>query len=270
MPNRVAFIGAGKMAEALIKGTIDSHALSAAEITATDIDNSRLVYLKKIYGINTTDDNVQAARQAETVILVVKPQVIDVILEQLHGADLRGKLIISIAAGVTSKHILSILGNDISLVRVMPNAPALVSQGISAIAAPPELSKQDHNLVDKIFSSIGDVVFLAEALINQVTAISGSGPAYFFYFVKTLIQAGEDIGLSKPVAARLVKATIMGAAAMLAATELEVDELIAIVASKGGTTEAALDRFEQGGVSDIITRGVLAAFKRAEELDSYK
>jgi len=267
MPNQVAFIGAGKMAEALIKGAIDSHALAPADITATDIDSQRLTHIKKTYGINTATDNVQTARQVETIILAVKPQVIDGILEDLRTAGLRGKLLITIAAGVTTKHIIDILGPGVTLVRVMPNAPALVAKGISAIAVPSDLAESGRGLIDKIFRSIGGVLFLEESLINQVTAISGSGPAYFFYFVKILIQAGEDIGLSHQVATQLVQATIEGSAAMLRSTGLNADELIAMVASKGGTTEAALKRFEEGGISDIITQGVFAAFKRARELD---
>ncbi|HEX21494.1 MAG TPA: pyrroline-5-carboxylate reductase [Actinobacteria bacterium] len=267
MPSQVAFIGAGKMAEALIKGAVDTRALLPADIIAVDIDNKRLEYIEKTYGVTTSNDNIEAARQAKTIILAVKPQVIDSVLENIRTAGLSGKLIISIAAGVTTKHILAILGSELNLVRVMPNAPALVSRGISAIAAPPNLSEAEQGLIDKIFRSVGEVVFLDESLINQVTAISGSGPAYFFYFVKTLIQAGVDIGLTKKVATQLAKATIMGAAVMLDATELETEELIAMVASKGGTTEAALKEFDQSGVSDTIAQGVFAAFKRAQELD---
>lgn len=265
---KLAFIGAGRMAEALIKGVLSSKIFSAGEIIASDIDAFRLDHLRQKYKIEATTDNKQAAAEASTVLLAVKPQHIDGVLEEFRNLDIEKTLFISIAAGVTTKHILEVLGRAVKLVRVMPNAPALVGKGVSAIALPADLTNAERRIVVELFGAVGKVVFLDENLINQATALSGSGPAYFFYIVNALIEAGVKIGLSEKVAAKLVKATISGSAKMLEATEIDPVSLIEMVASKGGTTEAALKTFDQGGISDIIIQGVSAALERAAELDA--
>ena len=267
MSVKVAFIGAGRMAEALIKGIITAGLYSPADIIATDVDSDRLAFMSKTYGIETSADNYGAAVSASIIVLCVKPQHLDVVLAVLGDMDMDRKLIISIAAGVTTGHIRSIINRPVSLVRVMPNAPALVGRGISVMAAAEELPIDDRRTASDLFSAVGEVLFLDESLINQVTAISGSGPAYFYYWARSLERAGEAIGLPADVAATLVRATFTGAAKLMDSSGTSLDDLITMVASKGGTTEAALNSFDQAAISDIITEGVESALNRAKELD---
>lgn len=265
---KIAFIGAGKMAEALISGVINSGTISPVGIIAGDIDAGRISHIQESFRVAVTTDNAEAVKDSEIIVLAVKPQNMDTILTELAAVDLAEKIIISIAAGVTVDRIRRKLTGKVKLVRVMPNAPALVGKGISALHFSGDFSEEEKRRVVSIFESIGEVVPMDESLIDQATAISGSGPAYFFYFVQKLIEAGEKTGLKPEIAARLVKATFYGSARLMESTAQEPERLIEMVASKGGTTEAALNSFEEGKISDIITGGVIAALNRAEELDS--
>ena len=265
---KLAFIGAGKMAEAILKGALDAKVLNAAEVVAGDIDTDRLNRIKNIYSIDVSTDNAAVAQAVGTILLAVKPQHIDDALESLGPLNLSDKLVISIAAGVTTKHILAVLKRPARLVRVMPNAPALVGRGMSALTFPPDLPDEDRDFAIALFKAVGEIVILEESFMDQATAISGSGPAYFFYIVKALTQAGEIMGFSPEIAAKLVISTISGSAHMLEKGGLDAETLIGMVASKGGTTEAALQTFDRGNISDIMIQGVLAALKRAGELNS--
>lgn len=256
------------MAEALIKGVIDSGLLPPTSITASDVDSVRLSHLNNAYGINITASNDQAVSSSDIIIFAVKPQHIDEVVTSLDKTAISSKLAVSIAAGVTTGRLERLFKGGVKLVRVMPNSPALVGAGISALYFSSNINNEDKDDVTGIFSSVGETIEIDESLMDQVTAISGSGPAYFFYFVRALVGAAIGIGLDPDVSSKLVLSTMEGSSKMLSFTKKGPTGLIGMVASKGGTTEAALDLFDQEEISDIITRGVEAALKRAAELDA--
>ncbi len=262
---KLAFIGTGKMGEALIKGVLRSGLLTTKDIIASDKDHQRLSYISKQYEIDAISSNQSVAKEAEHLLLAVKPQDIDKVLTEINNT-IGERLLISIAAGVRINHIQKFLSQEQPIARVMPNAPALVGSSISAICYSSKVSQSQTQFTRALFASVGEVVEIEEDLMNQVTAVSGSGPAYFYYFVEALARAGEEVGLPFDVAKKLSIATMSGAAKMLSETSLEINELIGAVKSKGGTTEAALNIFEENNISDIIQDAVKAASQRAFEL----
>lgn len=254
------------MAEALIKGAVSSGAVDASHIAVADKLSERTAYLSTTYGVVAVAENVNACA-GDAVVLAVKPQDMDEALASI-AADIRDDtLFISIAAGVSSSHIRYALGREVPLVRVMPNTPALVAEGMSAIAFSDNVTEARRRAVLSIFGFLGKTVEVDESLMNQVTAVSGSGPAYVFLFAECLARAGANIGLSEELSYSLSVQTIVGAAKMLAATGKTAAELKAMVASPGGTTRAALDVFDQLHIDDIIGQAVAAAWHRAIELD---
>jgi pyrroline-5-carboxylate reductase len=262
---KLAFIGTGKMGEALVKGVLKSGLLTAKDIIVSDKNHQRLSYVSKQYKVDAASSNQLVVREAEYILLSVKPQDIDRVLTEISSlAD--EHLLISIAAGVRIDHIQKFLGYNQPVARIMPNAPALVGSSISAICYSSKVSQSQAQFTKDLFTSVGEVVEIEEDLMNQVTAVSGSGPAYFYYFVEALARAGEEVGLPFDVAKKLSIATMSGAAKMLSETGLEINELIGAVKSKGGTTEAALNIFEENNISDIIQDAVKAASQRAFEL----
>lgn len=266
MTTLLAFIGAGRMAEALISGLISKRLLAPDEIVVADIDPGRLAALCELYSVMTAADNSDAVRRADFVLLAVKPQHIDPVVTGLRDALSPDKTIISIAAGVTVARLRRLIGFDLPIVRVMPNAPALVNQGISGVAFPPGLAADKRAFVDRLLESAGAVIHVDESDIDAVTAVSGSGPAYFFLFVRELARAGTAAGLDSDTALALARQTFIGSAALMARTGLSEDDLIRSVASPGGTTEAALDSFSGSKIENIMRDAVLAALVRAKEL----
>jgi pyrroline-5-carboxylate reductase len=201
------------------------------------------------------------AKCATFIILAVKPQDIIKVLEEIKPYS-RAKLIISIAAGVKTILMEKILGRA-RVVRAMPNMPALVGKGITAITKGRFATKKDMNVARRIFLNIGEVVELEEGFMDDVTALSGSGPAYYFLFTEMLEKAGEALGLKKELARRLARATFIGAAASASAVDISMQDFVKKVASKGGTTEAALKIFEQEGMEDIVKKALHAARNRS-------
>ncbi len=254
------------MAEALVSGLLSEDTLGPDEIIVSDIDDKRLEALSRSFGVETTTDNRRAAELGKYILLAVKPQNIDQAVKSL-GAPLTGdKAIISIAAGITTSRIRDLLGQDLPIVRVMPNTPALVNAGVSAVALPEGMDKEKKEFIQKLMSAAGVVVYVDEDDIDAVTALSGSGPAYFLQFVLELKKAGVDAGLSEETAAVLARQTFIGSAALLEQTGKTEGELIKAVASPGGTTEAALSAFSEMGLSDIVRKAVAAGLARAKAL----
>ncbi len=254
------------MAEALIAGLLAGDSLSPSEILASDVSRERRDYICEKYGVSTTADNLLASRSADYVLLAVKPQHFEETAGPLRAEMTRGKKVISIAAGITIDRIRSLIGPDPIIIRVMPNAPALVNQGISAIVWPPDIDDRDSGFINRIFESAGKVVRVNEAEIDAVTAVSGSGPAYFYLLVRELAAAGVEMGLDEAMARDLARQTFIGAGLLLDQAGATEDELIEAVASPGGTTEAALRSFEQDGIDETVRRAVSAAVARAREL----
>ena len=254
----IGIIGIGNMGRAIALGI-------RKKVLVSDNDRKKL-HFKKKSGIVACRDNVELAKRSEIIILAVKPQAISEVLPQIKPYS-KGKLIISIAAGIRTALIEKILGRA-RVVRVMPNMPAVVGKGISAIAPGRFAGKKDIKLTREIFSNLGEVVLLKEAQMDAVTALSGSGPAYYFLFTDILSRSGKAIGLSRRVAEKLAVATFIGASGAASCADISMKDFVKKVASKGGTTEAALKVFKQKGLEDIVKCAVIAARDRSRDLAS--
>jgi len=261
---RVGFIGAGNMGETLIKGILSGRLLKKNDLIVSDKEAKRRQYLKRKYGIETIRDNLEVLRHSDVLILAVKPQDARGVLSGLKNELTEKKLVISIMAGVRTKYIEG--GGRVRVVRVMPNAPALVGSGLAAVSPGRFALKKDMMFAKSIFACLGDVIEIKESLLDVVTSLSGSGPAYIFYLVEALASAGVKRGLKKETALRLARQTAFGSGRMLNESSLSLEQLIKKVASKGGTTEAALKVFEVQGLRKIIEQGMRAAEKRAKQL----
>ncbi len=235
-------------------------------ITVGDADPVKLKKIQKKYRIKAQGDNKTVAAGSSIIILAVKPYDIDKALFEISGLKLKSKLILSIAAGITTAHIEGILKTAVPVIRAMPNMPAIAGAGITAIC-PGRYAKASHMKSAKgLLSAIGDCLVIEEGLIDAVTAISGSGPAYIFYLVECMIEAAKELGLAEADARRLAVKTALGSARVLDSTGEPAESLIAKVASKGGTTEAALNIFASRGLKDIIKEAIGSAHSRAKEL----
>ncbi len=266
----ITFIGAGNMAEALIRGLLNAKTISARQITATDLRAERLAQLGDQYGIHTEEDNARAVASADIIVLAVKPQQMTDALKTLGAADRNTvqPLFISIAAGVTTVRIESALDGSPRVVRVMPNTPALVGEGASAIAGGQFATAADLNVAETILGAVGLVVRVEESLMDAVTALSGSGPAYIFYIAEAMVAAAQQVGLSEEVANQLAVQTIKGAGQLLANSHDSAAELRRKVTSPGGTTQAALTVMEERNLKTIFADAINAATKRGQELSS--
>lgn len=252
------------MANSLIGGML-ANGYSESKITACDIDEEKLTSLSEDFGINTTSNSLHAVESAEIVVLAIKPQVMQSVCENLAGGIKSNSLIISIAAGVRENSINRWLGGNRAIVRCMPNTPALVQLGATALFANSRVGIEQKNAAQAILDAVGVTVWVEqESALDAVTAISGSGPAYFFYFIELLQQAGEDLGLDRKTAEMLAKQTALGAASM--AHKSDVVKLRAQVTSRGGTTEQAILSFQQNGLPALLEKATLAARDRSVEL----
>lgn len=261
----ITFIGAGNMATSIIGGLI-SKAYPAAAITAADPYPEGLTHLQTRYGINTTSDNLAAVADADVVVLAVKPQVLKTVAIALRPALRPGCLIISIAAGITIDSISAWLGEQ-AIVRCMPNTPALVLTGASGLFANSHTSAAQKTCADEILSAVGIVEWLdSEALLDPVTAVSGSGPAYFFLLMEAMIDAGVAQGLNRATATQLTLQTALGAARLARDSDVEVAELRRRVTSPNGTTEQAILSFERDDLRGAVDRAMAACTHRSIEL----
>lgn len=259
----ITFIGGGNMAQALIGGLL-ARGLPATRITVSDpVEKVRLMLAEK--DLHVTDDNAAAIRNADIVVFAVKPQVFAGILKPLKGL-LEGKLVISIVAGAEIATIASILETG-RIVRVMPNTPALVQTGAHGLFANEVVTAQDRELASQVLASTGLTIWVnSEAQIDAVTAVSGSGPAYFFYMMESMIRAGKNLGLDEKVATALTLQTALGAAQMAITSASSPAELRRNVTSPNGTTQAAIEVFDHAHISQNIQAALAAAQKRSQEL----
>ena len=266
LSQRIAFIGAGNMASALIQGLIAARTCPADRIIASDVSEPALEALASRHGVRTIADNGAAAREADVVVLSTKPQVFATVLPQLAPHVDSSKLVLSIAAGIPIALIEGQLGAGVRVVRAMPNTPALVGAGATAIAAGTHARAEDTEVAEAIFRSVGSVERVPEALMDAVTGLSGSGPAYVFLVIEALIAGGVRMGLPEPTAAALVAQTVLGAAKLLVQSGESPAELRRKVTSPGGTTAAGLEQLEQAGLRAGIAEAVRAATERGREL----
>lgn len=259
----ICFIGGGNMAQALIGGLI-SRGLPATRITVSDpVEKVRLLLEEK--DVHVTDDNSAAIRDADIVLFAVKPQVLASVLKPLKGL-FDGKLVMSIVAGAEIATIANLLDTD-RIVRVMPNTPALVQTGAHGLYATDAVDAKDRELASQVLAATGLTLWVnSEAQIDAVTAVSGSGPAYFFYMMESMIRAGKNLGLDEKVATALTLQTALGAAQMAITSANTPAELRKNVTSPNGTTQAALEVFDRAQISQNIQAALAAAQKRSQEL----
>lgn len=263
----IVFIGAGNMASSIIGGLV-ANGYPTTMITASAPSQEHLDAVSSQYKVNTTTDNHQAAIEADILVLAVKPQVLEAVCTDLTTSLAnRTPLIISIAAGVETSHIEEWLGKTLPIIRCMPNTPALVSQGASGLFANQHVSTEQQQQADEIFQAIGVTEWVtAEEQMHGITALSGSGPAYFFLMMEALEDAAVKTGIQRETARKLAIQTVLGAAEMAKQSELEPAQLKRNVMSPGGTTERAIQRFEEGGIRALFETAVGAAADRSKEL----
>lgn len=259
---KIAFIGAGNMATAIIAGLIEG-GYHPRNITASDLHAEQLARLAEQYGVNTTQDNRAAVAGADVVVLAVKPQVLAEVSRTL--ADVVGpQLVISIAAGIDCASLAGWLGADTALVRCMPNTPSLVRKGASGLYANSAVSPRQRRLAEAIMTAVGLVVWLdSEAQIHAVTAVSGSGPAYFFYFMEAMIAAGVKQGLPETLARQLTIETALGAATLAQAEPEGPAVLRQRVTSPKGTTEQAVLSFDRDDLRSVVERAMEQCAQRS-------
>ncbi len=269
LQGNIGFIGGGRMGEALIQGLLKSGIISADCIHVTDPDTDRRQLLADTYKIKTydSDNSIQVLADCETIILAVKPQIMDTVLQSFKKDINSSHLLISIAAGIQLSVMDGILAETgCRLIRVMPNTPALVLEAASALSAGPRATSEDMDIAVSIFNSIGKTVVLDEKDIDAVTGLSGSGPAYVFTFLEALIDAGLKVGLNRSDAETLVMQTVLGSVKLAMTSKEHPAQLRAMVTSPGGTTIAGLHELETAGFNGIIMDAVEAATKRSKEL----
>ncbi len=262
---RIAFIGAGNMAASLIGG-LRAQGMPAAQISASDPGAEQRDKIASEHGINVFAENADAVRHADIVVLAVKPQVMKAVCQTL-ASDLRdGQLIVSIAAGINCASLNAWLGQR-PVVRCMPNTPALLRQGVSGLFANAAVSDAQRHQAEQLLSAVGLALWLdEETQIDAVTAVSGSGPAYFFLLMEAMTAAGEQLGLDHATAAQLTLHTALGAARMAVESDVDAAELRRRVTSPNGTTEAAINSFQAGGFTPLVAQALHAAARRSVEL----
>ncbi len=262
---KISFVGGGRMAEALISGMLSSNSCNAEQIHVADPDTARLDHLKRQYGVQIGPANHEVVVAGDVVVLAVKPQVLAQVLKEI-GNVLAKRLVISVAAGVRLRRIIEACVPQTRIIRAMPNTPAMVAEGMTALAIGPGVGENDVACARRIFESVGRVVPVDEHFMDAVTGLSGSGPAYVFLMIEAMADGGVKMGLPRETASLLAAQTVLGAARMVLETGQHPARLKDEVASPGGTTIAGLHRLEQGGLRGVLIDAVEAATKRSQEL----
>jgi pyrroline-5-carboxylate reductase len=263
---KIAFIGAGIMGEAMIRGLLAKKVVQPQQIIAADPWQKRLDDLQERHGIVTTADNAAAAEDGQVVVFSIKPQSLPEVMPEIRGHLRRQDLLLSIIAGAPIRKLADGVAHA-SVVRAMPNTPAQIGQGITVWTATPEVSETHKQQAQAILASLGDEIYLDdERYLDMATALSGTGPGYVFMFMEAMIDAGVHMGFSRHIASQLVFQTIRGSVEFAAQSGKHVAELRNQVTSPGGTTAEALYHMEKGGLRTVISRGIWAAFQRSVSL----
>ncbi len=263
---QVGILGTGNMGEALIHGLLYGHLCRPEQIFCSDVRAERLKAIREKYGVKSTSHNVEVVKQSDIVILAVKPQIMKPVVEEIAKYLDLSKLIISIAAGVPLDAIEACARKDLKLIRVMSNICVSVREGVSAIAGGKHALKEDLMMAKTIFDSVGKSLFIEEDLLDAVTGLSGSGPAYIFLIIDALADAGVKVGLSRDDALVLAPQTVLGAAKMLIETGEHPGKLKDMVTSPGGTAIAGLHTLEEGGLRTTLINAVEVATQRSKAL----
>ncbi len=265
---KIAFIGPGVMAEAMIAGLIRQKVASPGAMTAAGPTEERLAYLREKYGISSTPVNADAARQADVVVLSVKPQRLEKVVTGMHGAIQPEALVLSIVAGAAIDQMQAGLGHD-KIVRSMPNTPAQIGEGITVWTAAETVTEEQHEMARQILKALGEEIYVEdESYLNMATALSGTGPAYVFMFMEAMVDAGVHLGFPRRIAEQLVAQTVRGSVDFYRTNEehIHLARLRNQVTSPGGTSAAALYYLEKAGFRTAISRAIWAAFERSREL----
>jgi len=263
---KIGIIGCGNMGEAIFRG-LSQVMEKSTDLMVSEMDAARRETIAAKHRIIVEIDNNYVVKYCDIIILAVKPKDIETVLTQEVCCGMSpDKLLISIAAGITTKHIEKVLGKDVPVIRVMPNMPAIIGEAVSSISAGTSATIEHMDAAREIFSMMGEVVEIDEKMVDAVTAISGSGPAYFFYFIETLIDAARKLKLDRKTAEMLVLKTALGSVKLLDALKEEPAGLRRKVTSKGGTTEAALKVFNKRKFKEIVQAAAAEACKRSKEL----
>ncbi|MCI0732442.1 MAG: pyrroline-5-carboxylate reductase [Methylococcaceae bacterium] len=264
---KIGFIGGGNMASALVGGLIDG-GYPRENIWVSDIDSEKLDRLESQYGIRTTLDNRVIVHNADVLVLAVKPQVVKSVLTDLGAGVLRSEsIVISIVAGIREADLQKWLGAPVALIRAMPNTPALIRSGATALHANSVVTDEQRDIAESILRSVGLVVWLeSESRLDAVTALSGSGPAYFFLLMEAMEESALRLGLDRQTARLLIEQTAFGAAKIALEFEESPAELRVRVTSPGGTTQKALEAFEKGGFRTLVAEALSAAHGRSIEM----
>lgn len=264
MNKRIAIIGCGNMGEALLKGLISKKVFTRSHIIVSDNSEPRLRFIKKNYSVKVTASNIDAVKNCDIIILAIKPKDMATVLSDIAEVA-RTKLIVSKAAGVTIDFIKKKTGAK-RVIRVMPNTPALIGFAMTAISAKAGLKRSDINIAEGIYSSIGETILVNEKDMDAITAVSGSGPAYFFLLMEAMVDAARCLGLKRDTALKLVTQTAFGASLLQYSLAGEPSVLRENVTSKGGTTQAALKVFKKKGFTAAVKAALKAAAKRSRQL----
>jgi pyrroline-5-carboxylate reductase len=262
----IGFVGAGNMAEALIRGLVRGNHVAPKQIVASAPRRERIDELAAAYGIDVTVDNAVVAERASVVVLSVKPQILDKVLREIGDRLKPGTLVISIAAGVDTATIEAAVPDGVRVVRAMPNTPALVGAAATAVSGGKRVVDTDLAVARALFDAVGITVELDESQLDAVTGLSGSGPAYVFLILEALSDAGVKVGLARRNAQRLAAQTVMGSAKLLLETDEHPGKLKDMVTSPGGTAIAGLHTLEEGGLRTTLINAVETATKRSREL----
>jgi len=269
---RIGIIGGGQMGTALVKGILHAGVADASEITVSDVIASARERLHTESGVRTTNDNTEAAKNADVVVIALKPQVAAEALEPVAGKLMPTQTVLSIMAGVPTGKLERWLSGDdeaanpVHVVRAMPNTPALIGEGMAAISRGAHAKDADMNRAERILAAVGRVVRVDEKQLDAVTGLSGSGPGYVYTVIEALADGGVKVGLPKPLALELAAQTVLGAARMVLETEEHPAVLRDRVTSPGGTTIAGLHAMEAAGIRNALMQAVEAAARRSREL----
>ncbi len=266
MDLKIGFIGGGQMAEALIKGLLDKGMATEDTLSASDPSQARREHLSKQYGIRVWERNQPVLEFSNVLILAVKPQVMKIVLDDIAASVTESHILISIAAGISTAYLEKGLPGHARVIRVMPNTPALVQKGAAALCKGTKASKQDLEVALAIFDSVGEAVVVPESMMDAVTGLSGSGPAYVFQFIQAMVDGGVLEGLPRDIAQRLAVQTVLGAAEMCKRSGKNPAELTAMVTSPGGTTIQGIYEMERDGFRGSVMAAVSAATARSKEL----
>lgn len=265
----IAFIGAGNMGRAIIAGLLKS-GFPASLIKAVNRTNSKNIELQNTFGIKASSDILACAKEADVIVLGVKPQNMAELLSQMNSIEWQTKLVISIAAGISIRRLSQMANSSLNVIRVMPNTPSLIGEGMSGLYAPNSISKADRLFADSLLSCVGKICWVnKESDINGIIAAAGSAPAYFFIFMQAMQKEAQRQGFDEKTARQLIQQAALGAAKMVATnSEIELATLTEQVTSKGGTTAQALDVFNNNQLSQTVAKAMQAVVRRAEEMES--